>query len=232
MAPGEVSVSDLAQPINTDLIDARASQMVIPRDSLGGLDPGAAHGRVLRDGAAGLFADYLHALENRLPTLRSEDLENIARITLDLFAASLRPTLEAMRQARPAINLTLLQRFRRHVEQQLHDPHLTPEMIAASLRVSRTRLYGLLELSGGVAAYIRTRRLRRAYSRLCAGGAPVSIKEIAFQVGFSSEAHFSRAFRTQYGCSPSEARAGEAATVQPRDLAAHTLMLEWLRELG
>ncbi len=232
MAPGQVSVSDLAQPIDTDLAGATALQLVIPRDSLGGLDPGAAHGTVLSGGAAGLFADYLEALERRMPTLRSEDLAGIARVTVDLFAVGLRPTLEAMHRAHPAINMTLLQRFRRHVEQNLRDPNLTPEAIAVSLLISRARLYNLLETFGGVAAYVRTRRLARAHARLCDPGPPVPIKEIAFQVGFASETQFSRAFRGQYGCSPTEARAGESVVTTSRaDPAAADILLEWLREL-
>ena len=232
MAPGQVSVTDLAQPIDTKLTGASALQLVIPRHSLGDLDPGAAHGTILRDGAAGLFADYLQALERRMPALRSEDLAGIARITVDLFAAALRPTLEAMHRASPAINLTLLQRFRRYVEQNLHDPNLSPEAIAAALLISRARLYDLLETSGGVAAFVRTRRLARAHGRLRDPGPPVPIKEIAFQVGFASETQFSRAFRRQYGCSPTEARAGESVVAsQHPDPDGADILLDWLREL-
>jgi AraC-like DNA-binding protein len=232
MTTGEISVVDLGQPIDTELTDASALQLIIPRDSLAGLDPAAAHGTLLQGATAGLFADYLHALERRLPTLQAEDLPAIARITLDLFTASLRPTVASMQRAGPAINLTLLQRFRRHVEQHLHDPNLTPETIAASLLISRARLYALLEPLGGVSAYIRTRRLTRAHARLRANGAPAQVKEIAYQVGFVSEAHFSRAFRNQYGCSPTEARvAAVAAPNQPADLTAAEIWLEWLRAL-
>jgi AraC-like DNA-binding protein len=232
MAPGEVSVVDMAQPIETELVAARAVQLVLPRDSLAGLDPAAAHGSVLTNGVAGLFQDYLRALEHRLPSLASSDAAAVARVTIDLFAASLRPNAATLRCARPALNLTLLRRFRRHVEQTLHDPTLTPERIATALRVSRARLYALLEPQGGVAAYLRTRRLARAYAQLCAAGSVVPVKAVAYQVGFTSEAHFSRAFRRQYGCSPTEARAGESvAAPVPAEAAPADLWLHWLREL-
>jgi AraC-like DNA-binding protein len=191
---------------------------------------------VLNNGAAGLFGEYLRMLEARMSTLRTEDLPAIAQITMDLFAASLRPAIETIRRARPAIDATLLQRLRRHVETHLHDPNLTPEAIAGALLISRARLYGLLEGFGGVAAYVQSRRLARAYARLRAAGPVVPIKEIAYQVGFSSEAHFSRAFRRHYGCTPSEARAGEAFGADRRtnpdaDLTATEILPAWLREL-
>jgi AraC-like DNA-binding protein len=232
MTSGQVSLVDLAQPSATDLAAADALQLVVPRDRLAGLDPGAAHGSLLAGGAAALFADHLQALEHRLPSLPADLLPTIARVTVDLFAACLRPGLDALQRARPAISLAVLQRVRRHVEQCLHDPQLTPETIAASLQISRARLYGLLERFGGVAAYVRARRLARAHALLTTPGLPMPIKEVAYQVGFTSEAQFSRAFRQQYRCTPSEARAGEATIpAVPANLPAAEIWLQWLREL-
>lgn len=55
--------------------------------------------------------------------------------------------------------------------------------------------------------YIIQRRLemcRRALEDV--GHASISISEIAFGWGFSDEAHFSRRFKAQFGCPPSEYR--------------------------
>lgn len=46
-------------------------------------------------------------------------------------------------------------------------------------------------------------RLWDAARRLCSGGA-LSIKEIAAELGFASEPHFCRAFKSCYGCTASE----------------------------
>jgi hypothetical protein len=44
----------------------------------------------------------------------------------------------------------------------VHDPDLSPESVLASLHLSRATVYGLFEHDGGLAAYIRSRRLRMA----------------------------------------------------------------------
>ena len=107
--------------------------------------------------------------------------------------------------------------------------------IGAALKVSRATLYRLFEPHGGVASYLRERRLLRIHATLCAPGPRRSLAAIAEDHGFQSAAQFSRAFRAQFGYSPSEAAsAGQpldaapaAATEPPRaeSLAA------WLRPL-
>ncbi|MBI3198897.1 MAG: helix-turn-helix domain-containing protein, partial [Rhodospirillales bacterium] len=68
--------------------------------------------------------------------------------------------------------------------------------------------YRLFEPRGGVAAYIQQQRILRARAELSdPAHAHRRIFEIAFDGGFSSEAHFSRVFRRAFGLSPSEARA-------------------------
>lgn len=230
--PGSVSVVDLAQPGEMEFIEHSALKLLIPRDSLAGLDVAAAHCSVLGGGAAELFVDYLGVLQRHMPNLRADELPGIARITVDLFAAALRPTIAAVHRARPAIDMTLLQRARRYVEEHLHDPGLTPDAIAAGLKISRARLYTLLTPLGGVSAYVRTRRLERADTLLRAACVLTPIKVIAYQVGFTSEAHFSRVFRQHFGCSPREARGGEPAARlgRPNPDAASTWR-EWLHTL-
>lgn len=55
--------------------------------------------------------------------------------------------------------------------------------------------------------YIWDLRVQKAAEKLRdAGGYAGEISEIAFALGFSSSAHFSRAFRLRYGVSPSQWR--------------------------
>lgn len=55
-----------------------------------------------------------------------------------------------------------------------------------------------------IAAYIRRVRLKRAGEKLRMGA--VDIMEIALAAGYSSHAAFSKAFKRQYGLSPSQFR--------------------------
>jgi AraC family transcriptional activator of tynA and feaB len=83
---------------------------------------------------------------------------------------------------------------------------ITPATIAAAHGVSVRTVYRAFESSGDtVGAHVRSRRLLRARAELAAGTEPVAV--IARNWGFSDSSHFSRAFRTRFGTSPSAYRA-------------------------
>ncbi len=93
------------------------------------------------------------------------------------------------------------------VEEQLGNPELTVESLAASLGVSSRHLRDLFSQSEKISHYILRRRLEECANQLAnALHQNISITAIAFQYGFNNTAHFSRTFRKQYGLSPREYR--------------------------
>lgn len=64
----------------------------------------------------------------------------------------------------------------------------------------------LFEPLGGVARYIRGRRLARCHATLSRPGPRQYIERVAYDHGFGSASQFSRAFFEQFGYSPREAR--------------------------
>jgi AraC-like DNA-binding protein len=58
-----------------------------------------------------------------------------------------------------------------------------------------------------------------------------SISQIAYQHGFVSNTHFSRAFRSAFGCSPSDARAGSLVPHTDAEHAGAAYDI-WIRRLG
>jgi AraC-like DNA-binding protein len=96
---------------------------------------------------------------------------------------------------------------RAHIEQHLDEPTLRPETIAAATSISVRTLYGLFEEEGdAVCAFIRRRRLARAHDELARPDATPPVTEVAYRWGFSDAAHFTRAFKAQYGYTPRDAR--------------------------
>jgi len=91
-------------------------------------------------------------------------------------------------------------RVKRYIEQNLGSTALSPEMICRNVGVSRSQLYRLFSGNDGVSRYIRTRRLLKARAVLLASAERVS--NVAFALGFSSHAHFSRVFKQQFGYAP------------------------------
>ena len=90
--------------------------------------------------------------------------------------------------------------------EQYIDEHLAEEISVARLceefYISRTRLYELVgrQINGGVAAFVRRRRLEHAKKLILEG--KMSIPEIADTVGFSDYNYFLRVFRQEFGISP------------------------------
>ncbi|NTJ09345.1 helix-turn-helix domain-containing protein [Rhizobium lusitanum] len=102
----------------------------------------------------------------------------------------------------------LRRRVKDFVSDNVSRPDLDVGMIARRMGCSVRYVYRAFEEEGTTPAdYIWSLRLERAASRLrdatCRTG---EISEIAFALGFSSSAHFSRAFRGRYALSPSEWR--------------------------
>jgi AraC-like DNA-binding protein len=109
----------------------------------------------------------------------------------------------------------MARRIQAFIRQNLHDPELTPSVIAAAHHISLSYLYRILQqqLQGEtVAAWIRTRRLegaRRDLADFSLRTTPIHV--IAARWGFPRASDFTRAFRAAYGLSPKECRFQGAA---------------------
>jgi AraC-like DNA-binding protein len=95
----------------------------------------------------------------------------------------------------------------RYVEDNLTARDLGAAKLAATFGLSRASLYRLFAPVGGVASFIRERRLARAHLELTTPGLQNRrIGPIAYQAGFHSIAAFNRAFRAAYGETPRNVR--------------------------
>ncbi|MFG1393670.1 helix-turn-helix domain-containing protein [Xanthobacter agilis] len=92
------------------------------------------------------------------------------------------------------------------IRQNVATPGLSPKTLCRMLGVSRSRLYRLFEDRGGVARDIQRRRLQAALARLHDPAEPRTIARIAEDLGFPDRSGFSRAFKAEFGLSPSAAR--------------------------
>jgi AraC-like DNA-binding protein len=99
-------------------------------------------------------------------------------------------------------------RVKAYIENNLSRSSLDIEEIARRMGCSRRYIFRAFQAADTTPSqYIWDLRLERTREHLTTGSfRGGSISEIAFACGFSSTAHFSRAFRKRYGMSPSEAR--------------------------
>ena len=107
------------------------------------------------------------------------------------------------------MRLAHLRRIMRAIENRLDDEALGPGSLAMELGLSERYIQKMFAERGEtLSGVIRARRIATAQRRLLdPTRRGLSIASIAFSVGFSDPAHFSRAFRNVTGLSPSEYRA-------------------------
>jgi transcriptional regulator GlxA family with amidase domain len=94
-----------------------------------------------------------------------------------------------------------------YIDAHVHHPDMTPHTIADHFSVSVRQLYRIVAEAGCTpAALIWKHRLERARTLLGKSGPRLPIIEIALSCGFKDGAHFSRAYRRQFGHSPKLSR--------------------------
>jgi AraC-like DNA-binding protein len=99
-------------------------------------------------------------------------------------------------------------RLKSTIEAQLHDPGLKPPVAAAAVGISVRYANALLSQEGtSLERYIMTRRLEHCRRALTDPGQMFrTVTDIAYSCGFSDVSHFTRRFKSRFGCSPSECR--------------------------
>lgn len=213
-------VFDLSRDVGSYTDDFTNLSLIIPRDMLSdGLEqPDDQHLRVLHGGEpmVALLRDHMLSLKRLAARMSARQAVTVAPATAGLAAACLNSTAGDNPEQRAGIAMAQLGRIRRFVEVHLSDPDLSADWIAVRAGVSRSKLYALFDSFGGVAAYVRERRLRRALLILTdPAQARRPIYDIALDCGYGSDTAFSRAFRARYGVSPADARQSGAVPPQP-----------------
>lgn len=192
-------------------------QLYLSRDSFHGIAAllDACCITSLEPSGARLLADYMRLLLRNLPSLGYEEALRLVDATRAMIAACLAPSAHRIADAQPVINTTLMERVRRAVRRHLYSPALAPDLICREAATSRSQLYRLLEGEGGVSRYVQKLRLSEAFAMLCNTSHNHSIGRIAETLCFADSSSFARAFRREFGVSPSDVRDAARAGLPP-----------------
>lgn len=161
-----------------------------------------------REGAGHLLLGMLRTLREDIDMLQPASALAVADGVQSILVAGLQ-TLPALR-APGLSNLTAyhLARVKRRIDEQLGEPLLSVGRLAMELGLSESQIHRLFKSEPvTVSRYIWERRLDACSRDLLdprLAGRPLT--EIAYARGFNDAAHFSRAFRDRFGCSPREWR--------------------------
>lgn len=236
---GDVLFLDLAQPFASSTQDFRNLNLVLPRSvlvpKLGA--PERLHGCLLsRESVLGrVLGEHLQSLWLAANQATVADAQAMARGLVELIGAYYRDSPVRALQGHPQVALALRESIRSYIERHLGQGDLSPEQLAVQFHISRSHLFALFKPLGGVAGYIRRRRLVRAYALLSQPQPGCQVTGVSLAVGFVNAAHFSRAFREAFGLSPREVLE-EGRQCIPHATSAAPLNLDrryehWLREL-
>lgn len=209
LLPGDGLVYDVAQPhAITSTETTEHFVVIVPHDLVSGrgirLDRLSAQRFSARTGVGRLAADLIHSTFGELATISPECEDDLATSLLRLVFL---PLHSEAAHAGDALRI----RIESFIRDQVRDPELSIDKIASALRCSKRYLHMAFAASDqSITDHIWTTRLDGCRGDL-ARATDRSISEIAFAWGFSSSAHFSRAFRKRFGVTPSEFRRGDRA---------------------
>ena len=204
---GDIVCFDLGRPMSARSSDLDTVSLVLPRSAIR-LAPSVVdslHGaRLDASSSLGtLVGDHLKTLVRIAPRLGGTDIAKVAEAVSAIVSSGFSTAVAAERAALTETDLQAIQVF---IERNLADATLSADRIMRHFALSRSALYRLFEPIGGIAEYIRERRLKLAFLKVGSVGATRgSVARLAFASGFASEVAFSRAFRQRFGISPSEA---------------------------
>ncbi len=198
---------DMDQPCTIRSFHSRMLLFFVPRALVEMAFPDAAslHGRLVEATTPlmRVLISHLVALNRQIVGLSKDEADRSFRTAIELLAAVFSRQAGLSGSASAAVRAAVYGQVRRHVEANLHDPDLTPDSVLQSLRLSRASVYRLFAHEGGLAAYIRSRRLRAAADELVRFP-HIAVQDIASGLGFNNASSFTRAFRRAYDIAPQE----------------------------
>jgi AraC-like DNA-binding protein len=152
------------------------------------------------------MADAMVQIPFEHPDARSS--QHAAQAAAQLLAATLAQCAPAAeRRARP-LSAFHVARIKQYIASNLHDSALSVATVSAALKISRAHIHRIFASEPySFSEWIWHQRLLACKAALLdPAQAHATVSQIAYSTGFNNMSHFSRAFRTKFGVSPTTCR--------------------------
>lgn len=222
--PKELLLGSLSLGFGLRRFGGRCCGVLIQPEQLPRLAPVFATARAMPLGspAARMLGGMLPRIAASVEDISADDAPRLeaalsAMLTACLMGLEMRPasTRQQLEAARRARVMAL-------VDAALGEAELSPALLVKRSGISRSELYRCFAPIGGIARVIQQRRLRQAYRELMRADAQASVSRTGEAVGFCNPSSFTRAFRREFGCTPSEVLARRTLQAAPGLAAALT----------
>ena len=212
--PFVISLGDFSA--NQRDLDERI-QLNISRDKFSAIASAldAARGRTVSTALGGMLSQYIRLLESQLPGLTDEDARGLPQAVAAMVAACLAPSVDRITTAQGQISATLKDKARRCICTICVPLIWGRTCCAVNWECPDRVLYRLLETEGGVERYIQRHRLAESFAQLSDPSNTQPIAAIGDELGMLDPSSFSRAFRKQFGISPTDVREAVRAGLAP-----------------
>jgi AraC-like DNA-binding protein len=214
LGPGDFCVTSTGWPFQSSMKNGTsASGLLIAHEVLSPLLAGGCLTRpvLVRAGSplGSLLGAAFDAAVKQLPLLSPELGDAVLHNVCGLVALACGTSEEGRSSGQDSLRTARLEAAKRHIDQHLAEPGLTPASAAAALGISVRHLHLLFEPTGtSFAQYVARRRLLQCRAALASPtGTRRSVADIAFGWGFNSLATFYRAFQHEFGMPPAALRA-------------------------
>lgn len=202
--PGGIIVSDLGRPFVRRIKESNFISVRFDRSLFTEAEIEKLRSAPPRPARARLIGGLLTATAATPEVTRPEVLQAaLASVVLATLADSADRAYEAAEVLGPLA----LDQARRFIDANLHREGLAMGSVVAATGVSRATLYRLFQPYGGLARYVWSRRLEGARRAICNPTERRPLVAIAEAYGFADGAHFTRAFKAEFGVKPSDLRA-------------------------
>ena len=164
------------------------------------------------DGTQGVANYFLDVVKTTAQHV--EHLDETARTAagmhiLDLLCLAIRKDERVLDSNMSSIRAAHLHRAEQFIRSNLNNEDLSSSLVAEACNVSLRYLQQLfLDADRSISGFIREKRLVRAHEDLSVKGSTTTVAEIAHRWGFSDQSQFNKAYRSHFGCTPTDTRKG------------------------
>jgi len=212
LQPGDMTIYDATRPHQIHC-PGEFSKLILSiprsvlRDRIRDIDRCTALRIPGAQGIGSVAANFLHSSAIHAEQLQAHEFSRISDHALDLLTlaiTSVRPAEFHLSRSQ-SVSLNNIKAF---IERNLRDADLCTGLIVQNTGFSARYINHLFQAEGiSLMRYVWKRRLENCRKDMLS---PVysgyRVSDIAFRWGFNDTAHFSRAFKQQFGCSPREFR--------------------------